>query len=980
MSNVSGTTPGVREGWRRPSQWIAGGAIVALVAGALVVAGALNPATAAGFAPEVQASTSATYLAGEDVSIDLTFASAYERTSPDSEAAQFNLSAGVVLPERVTVTNTGTLGAPTVYPVSPSNRVIPGVYKDFAGDCVALGLEDAPGPDNACQVPLGKQYLVFQNVSDLPAGASTSHTLTLRPEAAVFPVGSTDLDLVVTAYTSSDERYLPVFPGSTGVGAGNTHTSDPGSVVRNIPVNALRIEKSEPSPESELLRGVHNNTTTYTLQVFHTGEGDIANATVVDYLPAGLEYLGLGGTDNTTNANGTQGGGLGNSFEYPGAPSLTATPAPSPAAGLWQTAGQRVETVLATVGSDGQVTEGAGDVFTKITWDLATLHATSDTRGTSAGVAQVYAGTAGTPGLIEIRYRAAVPLFENTLEFGTPVDVSGQQIANLDNNRGASTRHGVVESDLGPAPAKSYQNVAIASGKYAGAVTSDTATETIDAVDLRVIKDVDASAFSQGDIARYSLQLATSEYTSAVIPGPAERPYRLVDDMADGLCPVFPQNTPVVHDPNNPNSSTANPVPNLLLGNPNDGPAGVTRYESITAWNAALSSAGVDPNCAWNPAGSTADPSTDALQGADLVGIGFDPVSGHFYLDFSVNPVDVLQAGASHVVGYSVRQNETYRTDGGEQGATSSGDTLENYAEIYGRTTSIPALAGVSAADGASAEGVWNAWDDSSATIQAELSSLEKTVLERSEGVPSPAAIWETPGNGGPDPANWVKTATEPFTIGDEVWYRIVIDPPSGADVRNPKLTDFLPVGVEFDPADADSDGRFDNIVVKSANLRGLGTCQPASEAAWLAEFAPNPAVSGEVLTWSLGSNNCLPDNTADRFLPLDNTLEIYIKVTVTDLSAFGEVDLPENLAKYQQENVEGEVFFLRDAASIELDQSVELVKGIRDIDGVPAAGNAFQSNIDHLQVVQGDEVTFRVDVQGSELATTDTPCGMRFP
>ncbi|XPP26829.1 MAG: isopeptide-forming domain-containing fimbrial protein [Leucobacter sp.] len=945
-------------GRRSLLKWIAGGAAAALAAGMLVVAGVgVQQAMAAPDAPGVSASTTGTYLAGEDLSVALTFTSA-------SAGDQYNLSAGIVLPEDVTVLDTGTLGAPIIFPTSPGNRVIPGVYADFSGDCSALGLEDAPGPSNACQVPLGKQYLVFQNISDLPDGASATHTLTLRPRADSFPVGSTELDIQVTAYTSADERFIPVFPGSKSVAGGNTHTSAPGLEELNVPVNALRIEKSEPSPESELLRGVHQNTTTYTLRVFHTGEGDIQNSTVVDFLPAGLEYLGLGGTDNTSNANGTQGVPA----EYPGAPSLTATPAPAPAPGAWQTAGETVETVIPTpeeVAAYGLV---AGAVYTKVTWNLDTLFATTDTRSAPHGVEQVYAGTAGTPGLIEIRYRAGIPLFENTLDFdgsGGQPGITGQQIANLDNNRGASTRHGHPEGDDSAAPATSYTNVAVASGEYEGNETEDFASEIVDAVDLRILKDVDDEIFTQNGLARYTLNVATSEYTSAAVPGPNERPYRLVDDLANGLCPVFPVDTPVADG----SSSQGAGVPNLVLGDPRTGSA--VRNNTVSDWNAALAAAGVSPDCAWNPSGSTVPPAA-GLEGAELIGIAFDAATGHFFLDFALDPANALTAGnsAGHDIEYSVRQNATY-VDGAVDGATTSGDTVANHAEIYGLTTSIPALAGVTSGTGAVADGVWNAWDDSDATLHAQLTQLEKKVLEREAGVPLAENISKPSADGGADAASWVDSASTPFAIGDQVWYRVKITPPGGTDVRNPKFTDFLPEGVVFDPTDADDNGIPDDMwIVPSEYEEQVGDCKPVDEVDWINTFVPSPQITDNVLTFELGDNCGL--GGSDRFLPLNTTLEIYLKVTVVDQSAFGRVDLSENLAKYQQNNVEGEIFFLRDAAEITLAQEINMVKGIRDINGEPVPGNAFDSNVDHQEVVQGDEVTFRIDVTGPEVDSTD--------
>lgn len=954
----------------RVKQWIAGTAVAALAAGALVVAGlGLQSAAAAGPAPTVTATIPEPYVAGEDVAVQVTFTSAGAAAGD-----QFNLSLGVVLPEGVTVVDTGTLGRAVSYPTDPANRIIPGVYATLPGTCATLGLEPAnpmpPAPgDNACQVPLGKQYVVFQNISDLPQGASTTHTLTLRPNAAAFPVGATDLDLSLTAYTSGDERFIPVFPGTRGVAVDDDHTSDPGISALNIPVNALRVQKSEPSDEDQLLRGVHDNSTTYTLRVFHTGEGDITGTTVVDFLPAGLEYLGLGGVDNTANANGTRG----EASEYPGAPSLAATPAPSPAAGAWQQGlTETVETVIPTAQEVADYGLEAGKVYTKVTWNLDTLLATADPRGSASGVQQVYADTPGSPGLIEIRYRAGVPLFENTLDFGpdgAPA-IDGAQTANLDNNRGASTRHGHPQDENGEAPGKSYRNVAVASGSYAGSTVASAGSHEVEAVDLRVVKSVDDGSFHQAGVARYTLGLARSEYTTATVPGPGTAPHGIVDDLADGLCPVFPAGT-LVADGASPHAGTPNLV---ILGDAADPRVG--DQQAAADWNAVLAALGVNTDCLWDPSTPPADPSLD-LVGAEVVSIAFDLQTAHFLVDFAPAPADALVTDTRHEISYSVRQNETYLGQS-SHGMTTSGDTIANSVRIAGLTQSIDALDGVESAGSTHpdntvapdvADGVWNASDTSSETLVAGLTQLTKHVLQRDTAVdPEPGAIVTAPESA------WTKSATDPFAIGDEIWYRIVIDPPSGADVRNPKFTDFLPLGVEFDPTDDDGNGIPDDMwIVVPETAGSLGSCAPADNVAWVNTFVLDTPldITDNTLTFTLGNNCGLGGD--DRFLPLDTSLTIYLKATIVDQAAFGTADLSENLAKYQQNNVDGEVFFLRDAAEVQLAQSLRLLKGIRSVGGTTVSdGDVWNGDVDHRQVVQGDEVVYRLDLTAPQVASTD--------
>ncbi|HLS02470.1 MAG TPA: hypothetical protein VK054_10910, partial [Beutenbergiaceae bacterium] len=216
------------------------------------------------------------------------------------------------------------------------------------------------------------------------------------------------------------------------------------------------------------------------------------------------------------------------------------------------------------------------------------------------------------------------------------------------------------------------------------------------------------------------------------------------------------------------------------------------------------------------------------------------------------------------------------------------------------------------------------------------------------------------------DSDEWVDEPEDLFTVGDDVWYRIQYTPFGSADIRNGVITDFLPAGVSLR----------DVVIAPSDPEGSVGGC---SEKDILENFIPR-SPSGEdeyddaqILRWELGSDSCYEGE--DRFYPAGVDLNIYVHVTIEDQPGFGVVDLNENLVKYQQQNVHGEVFFLRDDAVTNLAQSARLLKGIESINEDSASkdgknGEDFNSNIDGLEVVQGDDVTFRLDITAPEVGS----------
>ena len=873
---------------------IAGIAAGAVVAGSLVAVGiGAQQAAAAEWAPQVSVASTGSgeknfILAGEDAAFTVEISNA-------DGGKQFNLGVSALLPESVSfVDGAGSQRPSKVY--GPL-EVLPNASRTgtaTAESCAASGLIpastlDPAGPANRCAVPAGQQLWVWANIDDLPQGGTVALNVKVRPDAAAYPVGST-INFNATAYTSTDPSRLPTFDGSESKAKTTDHTSNPGidEKFAQPDVRALRVTKSEPSPERELLRGVHDHPTVYTIKVENTGQAATEGVTVTDYLPAGLEYLGIAGGDNSAAGAGE--------YSVDGQPRRI--PAQSP---LAAPVSERVETVqLSAAEATALGLAGAG-VYTKITWALNDL---------AGGTAQSFPDAPATAGSIELKYYAAVPLFENAMWTGdAPDPATGVQGANLDNNTGASTRHG-SEDAADPANAKALTNAAVATGAFTGPVfnddaalrtTSDSDTESVEAVDLHVIKSVEEDAFTAGALADYALQVRASEYVDA-------QNVRLTDVIPNGLCPAFP-------------AQSQQPQLTIKTGDT------VQSYSDAAEWSEDVvpSSACDYPNA---ETGATVD-------NAAVESIEFNEDSGRFTVVFAI---DALAANGTADVRYTLMQRPNYT---GEQGSTSSGDRLTNRVSITGTTSPIADIA----ADPALLERVGDErypLDDSQATISSHFTGIEKEVLERGRSLEASVS----------DPDAWKKQASTPFSPGDHVWYRIQVPFTEGIDTRNPVLEDYLPPGVDFVQAKYAYTG-----VLGSADET---TPRDRSDSGFPQAYIPEPSVDGSHVSWDLG------EQRGDfRFMPLDSSLTVYLEGVVTAQSASADdVDNPANHAKYQQVNVDGELTFRRSDATIDLDWGATLQKGIKTNTHANGSSNrAFGEGGTDETVAQGDSVTYRIDV-----------------
>ncbi|MBK5233234.1 MAG: DUF11 domain-containing protein [Thermoleophilia bacterium] len=323
----------------------------------------------------------------------------------------------------------------------------------------------------------GKTTLIFSNISDLVANSNQAIGFNVTHNPALYEVGDT-YNITYEAFVNTDPRILPAFNASgVAVPASSTGSASASTVSK---INAIRITKSEPSREGEILRGVHDNQTIYTLKLRNNNINPTLTTTIDDYLPAGLEYLGCqGDADNTTNAPTNSG----SADEYPGSgPIVVGSVANCHAA-------QSVETVQ--IDPDGPSGPLADGVYTHVRWATGNL----------------------APGQeITYSYRAAVPLTNNTLNWsGTEPDkFSGDQAANLDNNA-ANPGNEVQDEQV----LTNYAEGAGAYQKTAGGTinATDNTSLTRTAEDLVVYKtNLTSDTLAQGATNTWELRFRTGEY------------------------------------------------------------------------------------------------------------------------------------------------------------------------------------------------------------------------------------------------------------------------------------------------------------------------------------------------------------------------------------------------------------------------------------------------------------------------------------
>jgi len=400
-------------------------------------------------------------------------------------AADTGLSLGKEAPDTVLVNGKAS------YSLTASNTGNDAQYNVSFRDVLPAGVRYEPGstmpagnePLVIADKPLpGQTTLIWRDAFDLQPSDSNGISFGVSVDPASHPVGNTVTNNA-DVYANTNPRTVPAFNPDGSVRAASFSSSAASGPVSTT-VTALEVAKSEPSPESELLRGVHTQTTVYTVKVTNNTFAATDGVVVTDYLPANLEFLGCGAVDNGPE-------------EFPGAPSLAGTPVIDPCL---------VPASVETVQNPAGYPDG---VYTKVVWELGSM-------------------TAGQ--VTDIRYAAGVPLRENTLFDSAPTPESLGQAANLANNTGAPTR----QVDGGDAAT----NYVEAAGRYSGKVEADGPPEvmakdqhTVTVHDLRILKSSAVQEFKAGEVVTYTLQLDASEYASS-------NGIVITDVLPDGLCPL----------------------------------------------------------------------------------------------------------------------------------------------------------------------------------------------------------------------------------------------------------------------------------------------------------------------------------------------------------------------------------------------------------------------------------------------------------
>lgn len=210
--------------------------------------------------------------------------------------------------------------------------------------------------------------------------------------------------------------------------------------------------------------------------------------------------------------------------------------------------------------------------------------------------------------------------------------------------------------------------------------------------------------------------------------------------------------------------------------------------------------------------------------------------------------------------------------------------------------------------------------DASSATLEAEGPKIRKLVSQAGANCQTATYVLSVPA----------------YHPGDRVCWNLRVEFPGTLDTDAQTIADYLPPGTAY----------------------VTGSDEPFGENNVEATLDESNAAGG-LLSWAASS----------KTVPAGG--EVFERVLATEVKPLGTVvngDLKGNLMKFSSANTPGESEALRAEANYEISTPVMgLTKGVEKVvRGVSTVNGPNGANVDHVQVEDGDEVTYRVDVENS--------------
>jgi large repetitive protein len=161
----------------------------------------------------------------------------------------------------------------------------------------------------------GKTTLIWPNLSDLSPNSQAKLTYQVQASTSTYADGGSYTESQ-SAYVNTSPRTAPSFTAARAP----VSSSYTGSATATGPttLSAIQVTSSD-AAGAKLLRSVHTHQTVYTLTVANNGVKPTTSTVLDAYLPAGLEFLGCGTSDNTTCAATNPG----STEEWPGSGALS---------------------------------------------------------------------------------------------------------------------------------------------------------------------------------------------------------------------------------------------------------------------------------------------------------------------------------------------------------------------------------------------------------------------------------------------------------------------------------------------------------------------------------------------------------------------------------------------------------------------------------------------------------------------------------